>query len=158
MQTRGLDICYVTLSLCQAWLIGLKEATATCQIVTPQQVINLQQQNTFVYSVQKPRREPPELICARNKYTSTISSLAFQAYVMEKARELHRSFSFRDFPELGHDFFRKCVLRLKNRRKVLPLQPRTNPRYYILTEWKSEYPCVNENNGVKPKFTSRKQR
>lgn len=153
VRSRGLDICYVTLSLCQAWVIGVKETSAICQIATPTQVINLQQQNTFVYSVQKPRREPPELICSRKKYSSTLTSLAFQAYVTEKARDLQRSFSFRDFLELGHNFFRKCILRLKNRGKILPLEPRSNPRFYILREWKSRYPTMKENNRVKPRFT-----
>lgn len=150
---RGLDICYLTLTLCQAWLKGVEGATATYQIATPTQVINLQQQNTFVYSVQKPRRESPELICSRKEYSRTITSRAFQAYVMEKARDLQRSFSFRDFPELGHGLFRKCVLRLKKRGKVLPLQPRSNPRFYVLREWLADYPTMKENNRVKPRFT-----
>jgi len=150
---RDLDICYVTLSLCQAWLKGVDGATTTIQIATPTQIINLQQQNTFVYSVQKPRREPPELICPRKEYTRTLRSLAFQAYVMEKARDLQRSFSFCDFPELGHNFFRKCVLRLRERKKIVPLEPRSNPRFYILREWISAYPTMKENNRVKPGFT-----
>ena len=152
-RSRGLDICYLTLTLCQAWLKALEGTTATYQIATPTQVINLQQQNTFVYSVQKPRREPPELICSRKEYTRTLRSLLFQAYVMEKARDLQRSFSFRDFPELGHDLFRKCIFKLKNREKILPLQPRTNPRFYILAEWIPNYPTMFENTIVKPRFT-----
>jgi len=153
VRNRGLDICFVTLTLCQAWLKGIKEVTATCQIATPLQVINLQQQNTFVYSVRKPRREPPELICSRKKYAGTITSMAFQAYIIDKASDLQRSFSFRDFLELRHSLFRKCVLKLKERGKILPLQPRTNPRFYILREWLPDYPTMKENNRVKPRFT-----
>jgi len=152
-RSRGLDICYLILNLCQAWLKALEASTATYQIATPTQVINLQQQNTFVYSVQKPRRESLELICSQKGYAHTLRSLVFQAYVMEKARDLQQSFSFRDFPELGHNLFRKCILELKKRGKILPLQPRTNPRFHILREWIPDYPTMEENNRVKPRFT-----
>lgn len=153
VQSRGLDICYTTLALCQAWLESLREATATGQTTMSTQVINLQQQNTFVYSVQKPRREPLDLNCSRKQYRRTLRSRLYQAYVMEKARDLHQSFSFRDFPELGHNLFRKCVLKLKKRGKILHLQPRTNPRFYVLKEWIHNYPTMKENNRVKPRFT-----
>lgn len=153
VRSRGLDICFVTLSLCRAWLKGLERAD-TSQITTPIQVINLQQQNTFVYSVQKPRREPLELLCSRKVSSRTIISRLFQAYIMEEARDLQHSFCFRDFPELGHSLFRKCILKLKNKEKILPLKPRTNPRFYILREWLPFYPTMKENNRVKPRFTS----
>lgn len=152
-RSLGLDICYLILTLCQAWLKaneGTKEAT---KVSTATQVINVQMQNTFVYNVQKPRRESPELICSRKEYSRTLRSLVFQAYVMEKARDLQQSFSFRDYPELGHSLFRKCILRLKKRGKILPLQPRTNPRFYILREWVPDYPTMKANNRVKPRFT-----
>lgn len=151
---QGLDICFVTLALCQAWLKGLEGATEISQIAAPIQVINLQQQNTFVYRVHKPRREPLELICSQKVSSRAITSRLFQAYIMEEARDLQHSFCFRDFPELEHSLFRKCILKLKNREKILPLQPRTNPRFYILREWLPFYPTMKENNGVKPRFTS----
>ena len=154
VQSRGLDICFVILALCQAWLKSIEQATATCQVTTPSQVINLQQQNTFVYSVQKPRRKPPELISSGKAPCRTITSRLYQAYVLEKARDLQRSFSFRDFLELGHGLFRKYALELKRRGKIFPLQPRTNPRFYILKEWLPFYPTMKENNGVKPRFSS----
>ena len=154
VQSRGLDICFVSLALCQAWLKSIEETTSTCKIAAPLQIINLQQQNTFVYGVQKPRRQPPELICPRKAYSRTITSRLCQAYVVEKARDLERSFSFRDFLELGHGLFRKCALKLKRRGKIFPLQPRTNPRFYILREWLPFYPTMTENTGVKPRFTS----
>ncbi|MDH5734462.1 MAG: hypothetical protein OEY88_11885, partial [Candidatus Bathyarchaeota archaeon] len=122
-RSLGLDICYLTLTLCQAWLKAIQGREEATRLSTATQVINVQMQNTFVYSVQKPRRESPELICSRKKYSRTITSIAFQAYVMEKARDLQRSFSFRDFPELGHNLFRKCVLKLKERKKIVPLEP-----------------------------------
>lgn len=152
VRNQGLDICFVTLSLCQAWLRG-SGITATCKILTPTQIINLQQQNTFVYSVQKPRRKPPQLFCSRKELSRTLSNLAYQAYVTEKARDLQRSFSFRDYLELEHSFFRKCIFRLKKREKVIPLLPRTNPRYYILQEWRNLYPTMSWNNRVKPRFS-----
>lgn len=155
---RGLDICYLILSLCQSWLKAVESVSSTTQIVTSLQVINLQQQNTFVYSVQKPRRDPHQLFCSRESYNRTIRSLAFQAYVVEKARDLNRSFMFRTFSELGHDLFRKCILDLKRRGKVLPLEPRTNPRFYILSEWRERYPTMLENITIKPGFTGDRAR
>ncbi|MFX0117169.1 MAG: hypothetical protein ACFFB3_21670 [Candidatus Hodarchaeota archaeon] len=152
-RSLGLDICYLTLTLCQAWLKAIQGREEATRLSTATQVINVQMQNTFVYNVQKPRREPTELICSRKEYTRTLRSLLFQAYVMEKARDLQRSFLFRDFPELGHNLFRKCVLELKKRGKILPLQPRTNPRFYILREWVPDYPTMKGNNRVKPRFT-----
>jgi hypothetical protein len=83
----------------------------------------------------------------------TICSMAFRAYIMEKARELNIAFSFMDFPEINHDLFRKLILELRTRQKILALKPRTNPRFYILHEWKDRYPTMSENNRVKPKFT-----
>ena len=152
-KNRGLDVCYLILSLCQAWLKSDETAKEIAQITTANQIINLQQQNTFVYSVQKPRREPNELICSSGTQFRTVRSRALQAYIIERARELPESFSFRDFPELGHSLFRKCIMELKKRGKVIPLDPRTNQRFYILTERKPDYPTMNENNRVKPRFS-----
>ncbi len=157
-RSLGLDTCYLILSLCQSWLKAVEGVSSTTQIVTHMQVINLQQQNTFLYGVQKPRREPHEMICSLGKYSGTIRSLVFQSYITEKARDLNRSFMFRMFPELGHDLFRKCILNLKKRGKVLPLEPRTNPRFYILSEWRERYPTMLENITVKPGFTGDRAR
>lgn len=74
---------------------------------------------------------------------------------MEKARELNRSFSFKDFTEINHDLFRKLILELKKRNKVLPLKPRTNQQFYILIEWRTRYPTMTENTTVKPEFTGK---
>jgi len=152
-KSQGLDICYVVLSLCRTWLKAQKEVQATCQIKTNSQVITIYQTNTFNYNVQKPRRERFQIDCSKNKPKCTLCSRAFQAYITEKARELDMSFSFKDFPEINHDLFRKLILELKKRRKILALKPRTNQRLYILTEWRSRYSTMNENNTVKPRFT-----
>jgi len=150
---RGLTTCYVILALCEAWLKGIQGIGEACQVVTQTQVINLQQQNTFVYGIEKPRREPLVLNCARKEYSRTITSRAWQAYITDRTRELERSISYRDFPELEHDFFRKCIMNLKKRGKIVPVLPRTNPRYYVLSENAHKYQNVAENNGVKPRFT-----
>lgn len=152
-QDRGLDVCYVTLTLCEAWLKGVEGSKEVSQVVSPTRIINLQQQNTFVYGVEKPRREPTRLNCAKTQYSRTISSSMAEAYVMEKARDLNRSFSFLDFRELKHDSFRKIVTRLKKRGKIIALPQRTNPRFYVLSERLADYPNVSENNTVKPLFS-----
>jgi len=58
---------------------------------------------------------------------------------MEKVRDLNRSFSYRDFLELEHNSFRKIVLRLKKKGKIIALPQRTNPRYYVLAERLKDY-------------------
>ena len=149
---RGLTNCFVVLSLCNAWMTALEGSEEIIKIGTATQIINIQMQNSFVYNTQKPRRIPP-LSCAKQSISRTITSRAWQAYILEEARELDRSFSFLDFTELGHNYFRKLILELKNRNKILPLEPRSNPRFYILKERLPRYPCMFGNNIVKPKFT-----
>jgi hypothetical protein len=58
-----------------------------------------------------------------------------------------------DFIEINHDIFRKLILELKNRQKIITMEPRTNPQFYILNEWRDRYPTMSENNRVKPKLT-----
>lgn len=166
-QDNGLDICHLTLSLIDSFLKSVQGAQAatsqynggladgsTLSLVTPTKVINIQQNNTFLYSVPKPRREPLALNCARPLLSRTITSRAWCAYVMEKARDLNRSFSYRDFFEIGHDLFRKCVLRLRKEGKIIALPQRTNPRFYVLSERLADYPNVSENIRVKQMFTA----
>lgn len=108
-------------------------------IITPGQVINQQFNNTFLYQVSKPRREPIQMNCAKSAFQRTITSSAFEAYVLEKAREISREFSYRDFLELNHNSFRRIVLRLKRKGKIIANPQRTNPRFYILAERLSDY-------------------
>lgn len=143
---NGLDICRVTLDNVAAFMksvegfSGLKGVSNPKQLTTAKgQVIIIQQQNSFVYSVEKPRREPIFMNWAKPKFARTISSIAAEAYVMEKARHLNRSFSYRDFLELEHNSFRKIVLRLKKKGKIIALPQRTNPRYYVLAERLKNY-------------------
>ena len=153
-KARGLDICFVVLSLCGAWLEALKKGQSSCQINADSQIIFLNQTNTFNYNVQKPRRERFQKDCSKNLQKCTICSMAFRAYILEKARDLDRAFSFMDFTEINHDLFRKMILELKKRQKILALEPRTNPQFYILPEWKDRYPTMSKNNRVKPKSNS----
>lgn len=135
---------------------GVKGIPDPEQVITTKgQVTIIQQQNTFVYPVGKPRREPIRLNCSKPEFSGTISRAAFEAYLMEKARDLNRSFCFRDFAELKHNSFRKIILRLKRKGKIIPLPLRTNPRFYILAERIPDYPTVSENTRVKHLFTKR---
>jgi hypothetical protein len=149
---RGLTNCYVVLSLCNAWMTALEGSGEINKIGTATQIINIQMQNSFVYNTQKRRRIPPTF-CTKQGNSRTITRRAWQAYILEEARELDRSFSFLDFPEIDHNYFRKHILELKNRNKILPLVPRSNPRFYILKEWLPRYPSKFRNNIVKPKFS-----
>lgn len=144
-QDHGLDVCRVTLGQVDAFMAAVEAEVKTPGSTKKQlatalgQIIDIEQTNTFIYSVEKPRRVPIALDCAKPEFSRTVTSRAAEAYVMEKARELGRSFSYRDFLELGHVSFRKIVLRLKKQGKVVPLPQRTNPRFYVLAEQLQEY-------------------
>ena len=56
-RTKGLDICFVVLAFCRAWLQALNNGHSTVQIKNSTQIIFLCQNNTFQYNVHKPRRE-----------------------------------------------------------------------------------------------------
>jgi hypothetical protein len=148
-KSQGLDICYVLLNLCRVWTKAQRAKEANCQIKTTSQVVTIYQTNTFNYNVRKPRRERFRVDCSARLSRCTLCSQAFQAYILEKARDLGTSFCFRDFLEINHDLFRKLVLELKKRHKIYALRPRTNPRFFILSERKLLYPTMIENNRVK---------
>jgi hypothetical protein len=148
----GLDICFVMLSLCRAWIESQNKGnTQSPQVIhTANQVIVLKQTNIFNYNVQKPRRER-NVNCSKNYNKCTLCSRTFEAYILVNARILDREFCFRDFPEIHHDFFRKRILNLRNNGSVLAMKPRSLPEFYILKEWENRYPTMSENNIVKPK-------
>lgn len=151
---NGLDVCRVTLSNIASFMKAVESIPDPEQMITAKGQVNIiQQQNTFVYPVGKPRREPIRLNCSKPEFSGTISRAAFEAYVMEKARDLKRSFCFRDFAELNHNSFRKIILRLKKKGKIIPLPLRTNPRFYILAERLPDYPTASKNTRVKQLFT-----
>ena len=111
---NGMDVCHITLSLVDSFMKGTEGAA---EVRNSQQVINIQQTNVFQYQVTKPRREPYDLSCVKKEYQRTFSSLLLEAYVLNKARELTREFSYRDFLELKHDSFFRIILRLKRKKK-----------------------------------------
>jgi hypothetical protein len=117
----------------------MKGVEGAAQVRNGQQVVNIQQNNVFQYRVSRPRREPYDLSCVRPKFQRTISSSLFEAYVLNRARELTREFSYRDFLELRHDAFRRIILRLKRKGKIVANPQRTLPRFYFLAERISEY-------------------
>ena len=117
----------------------MKGMEGAAQIRTGKQVINIQQNNVFQYQVSKPRREPYDLSCVRREFQKTISSSLFEAYVLNKARDLTREFSYRDFLELKHDAFRRIILRLRRKGKIVANPQRTVPRFYFLAEQISDY-------------------
>ena len=128
---NGMDVCHLTLSLTGAFMKGIQGAA---QVRTGSQIVNLQQNNVFQYQVQKPRREPFSLDCVKREYQRTLSSIIFEAYVLYKAQQLPREFSYLDFLELKHDAFRKIVLRLRRKGKIIASPQRTCPQFYFLAE------------------------
>ena len=133
---NGQDVCHLTLSLTDSFMKGVE---GVAQVRNGKQVVNIQQNNVFQYLVSKPRREPYDLNCVRKELQRTISSVLFEAYVLNKARELTREFSYRDFLEIKHDAFRRIILRLRRKGKIVANPQRTVPRFYFLAERVSEY-------------------
>ena len=77
--------------------------------------------------------------CVKPEFQRTITSILFEAYVLHKARDLNREFSFRDFIEIKHDSFRRITVRLKRKGKIVANPQRTVPRFYFLTEKIADY-------------------
>lgn len=133
---NGIDVCHLTLSLTDSFMKGIEDAA---QVRNGKQVVNIRQNNVFQYQVAKPRREPYNLNCVKKEYQKTISSVLFEAYVLNKARDLTREFSYRDFLEIEHDAFRRIILRLRRKGKIVANPQRTLPRFYFLAERVNEY-------------------
>ena len=133
---NGMDVCHLTLSLTDAFMKGIEGAAL---VQTGKQVVNIQQNNVFQYQVQKPRREPYDLSCFREEFQRTITSVLFESYVLNKAREMTREFSYRDFLELKHDAFRRIILRLRRKGKITSNSQRSLPMFYVLAERKGEH-------------------
>lgn len=149
----GLDVCRVLLSFEKGYRLARKGSKEAIQLYSTQQVVNIQQNNQFLYAVPKPRREPYDLSCVREEYQRTFSSVLFEAYVLHKARGLGMEFSYRDFLELKHSAFRRIALRLKRKGLIMANPLRTVPRFYYLAET-LEGKNSNENNTVKQLFTN----
>jgi hypothetical protein len=150
----GLDICYVALSLCRIWLEEKRSEDSAFELKS-KQIVFLTQTNNFNYNVQRPRRVPD---CSKNYSKCTICSKAFSAYILITAKDLDREFCFRDFPELEHGYFRKLILQLRQKGKVLAMHPRALPAFYILPDWRDRYQTMTENNIVTPEALSNSKR
>ena len=132
-EDNGLDICHLIICHAQSDIAAsdkiqpIKKAEAT--------IINLQQQNTFISQVVRPRRvaDPGLLSMAKRDISGTTYRLAFESLVILKALQMQHSLCFRDFPEIRHNHFKKVILRLKRKGLVAPIEPRTCPRFYRLT-------------------------
>jgi hypothetical protein len=97
-------------------------------------VVNIQQQNTFVHQVERPRRLDSSFdSISKGALSGTTRRIALDSLVILKALQMRQSFCFTDFPELSPNCFRKVVLRLNHREFVGPVEPRTCPRFYKLT-------------------------
>jgi len=132
---NGMDVCHLTLSLTDSFMKGIEGAA---EVRDGKQVVNIQKNNVFQYQVSKPRREPYDLSCAKKEYQKTISSVLFEAYVLNKARDLTLEFSYRDFLKIKHDAFRRIILRLRRKGKIVANPQRTLPRFYFFAERISE--------------------
>jgi len=120
---RGVSICHVLEALMEAWLEGQK---ATATVIKPV-VINL----TMQHVVQRPRRVQTRASdCAKPEFKRTVGVRMREAYVLSKAWEMGREFSYYDFLELKHDSFRKIVGSLRRRGRITANPIRTNPRFY----------------------------
>ena len=136
VKSQGLDICRVTIGLTKAFMAGVKGSAA---VNGKGQIVNIQMNNQFLYQVQKPRREPYSLDCVKSQFRRTFSSVLFEAYVLHKAREMRREFSFRDFLELEQPAFHRIVRRLRRKGKIMANPQITKPRFYFLTENLANY-------------------
>lgn len=105
-------------------------------------LVQLKQQNTFVWSVDKPRRTPTDHSLDRfanlsKKRAITIGEYV-DSYILDKARFMwmqgQRTFCFKDFIEIQHRKFRNAMSKLKRKKEIVPCTPRTNPRFYFLTD------------------------
>ncbi|MGA2522809.1 MAG: hypothetical protein ABSF65_01500 [Candidatus Bathyarchaeia archaeon] len=117
----------------------MKGIEGAAEVRDGKQVVNIQKNNVFQYQVSKPRREPYDLSCLKKEYQKTISSVLFEAYVLNKARDLTQESSYRDFLEIKHDAFRRIILRLRRKGKIVANSQRTLQRFYFLAERICEY-------------------
>ncbi len=138
---NGQDVCRVTLNGVAAFMAavdGAKESVKSMgsnpTVTSKGQVIHIEQQNTFVYQVAKPRREPFDGNCVKPEFRRSITSLALDAYIMDRARRLGGEFSFHDFRELDYELFRRIVVRLKAKGRIITYPQRSVPQIYIIAE------------------------
>jgi hypothetical protein len=134
VRSQGLDACRVLIGFEQAFLTSLGGKKGEAKFQTPQSVFNISMTNNFNYQVERTKRLPYSLASVKPMFRRTISSSLFDAYVLRKAGQMTREFSYRDFLELEYNSFRRTVRRLKSKGLVIANPSRTNPRFYYLTE------------------------
>jgi hypothetical protein len=140
---RGLTICRPIIALIRSYkkfVEGLESAKSERpELINAFPVlVQLKQQNTFVWTVEKPRRMPN--MKSLSKYTKntlgTTTTGYVDSYILEKARYLwrkgQRTWCFLDFRELKHSTFRKAIMRLKEADEIEPIEPRSCPRFYSI--------------------------
>lgn len=137
-QDHGRDVCYLTLSLAESFMSGVKSAS-TAAILDPKQTINLSMNNVFTYSVARPRREPYDLNNIKSEYRKTFASILYESYILQKAKDINAEFSFRDFLEMDQGAFHRIVRRLIRKGKIVANPQRTIPRMYFLAEKLADY-------------------
>lgn len=129
--SKGLDICRVVIPLTEAFMVAGKNA----ELRTAEgKIINVQMQNNFLYEVSKPRRTPHTLEFLRSNFRRTFSTSLYEAYVLNKARQIKTEFSFRDFLEIEPAAFHRIIRRLKRKGLIVANPSRTIPRFYFLAE------------------------
>lgn len=133
-QDHGRDVCYLTLSLADAFMRGVDGGAGSAVLPDPKQPITVNMSNTFTYSVARARREPYDLSCIKPEFQKTFTSVLFEGYILNKARTINREFSFRDFLEIKHDAFRRLIRKLKRKGLIVENPLRTVPRFYFLAE------------------------
>jgi len=132
-EDNGLDICHLIVSHAQSDIAAFDKIQPIKKAGTT--VINLQQQNTFISKVSRPRRvpDPGLLSMSKRDISGTTYRGAFESYIILKALQMQHSFCFRDFLEISPNHFKKIISRLKRKGLVSPVEPRTCPRFYRLT-------------------------
>ena len=136
-KTQGLTICRPLIAFIRAFRKFSEGIENQPELINSfPVVIQLKQQNTFVYSMEKPRRQPDLSSYIKNIFVTATSRAMADAYVLQKAQQLYlerqRTFCFKDFGELRHDRFRKIIQRLKKKGELVPKEPRSCPRFYML--------------------------
>ena len=139
---NGITICRPVLAFLQSFR-KMAEGLEKAKMERPELInafpvlIQLKQQNTFIYQTEKPRRSPTQTAFGHKYGTTTICYL--DAYIENKARWLWsthglKHFCFLDFKEIKHATFRKAVCRMIKKELLQATRPRSCPRTYFLTD------------------------
>lgn len=128
---QGTDICYIYSVLAQSWNAAQDCLKKENPAHIGGNVINLQMNNQFNYMPQVSRREP--LNITNKGISGTIYREFLESYILLKALRMPHTFSLHNFPKLSSNSFKKAIQRLKRKKLIEAMEPRTNPRFYRLT-------------------------